>query len=134
MTNKPLDKRKLFVLLWPVFALLSVFIPIPLHPFIFALVLGGIASWLVIKSAVAARIKVMVVAAWCLAIGCLAYAVAAFGAMVDAADLGAADPAWTKGLVPLVVIGMLIFVAVDILLYKIPTTWNPSAKSLDGAF
>lgn len=134
MTNNALDKRKLFVLLWPVFALLSVFIPIPLHPFIFALVLGGIASWLVIKSAVAARIKVIVIAAWCLAIGCVTYAIAAFGAMVDAADLGAADPAWTKGLVPLVVIGMLIFVAVDILLYKIPTTWNPSAKSLDGAF
>ena len=134
MTNNALDKRKLFVLLWPVFALLSVFIPIPLPPFIFALVLGGIASWLVIKSAVAARIKVMVVAAWCLAIGCVTYAIAAFGAMVDAADLGAADPAWTKGLVPLVVIGMLIFVAVDILLYKVPTTWNPSAKSLDGAF
>lgn len=134
MTNNALDKRKLFVLLWPVFALLSVFIPIPLPPVIFALVLGAIAFWLVIKSAMAARMKVIVIAAWCLAIGCLAYAVAAFGAMVDAADLGAADPAWTKGLVPLVVIGMLIFVAVDILLYKIPTTWNPSAKSLDGAF
>lgn len=106
------SKRLIFVMFWPASLILPFILPLPLVPLLFAVLCAVIALWMLLKSpAFEWRTKITIVVSWILALGALGYAFLAWSAMVDSADLGLADPGWTKGFLPAIMVTLFSFVA-----------------------
>lgn len=108
---------------WPalVFAVLA--LPLPGVPFVAAFaVLVGIFV-LLFKSPLDLRAgKVTVGVLWVVALACLVYFFIAFGAGVDAADVGRPIPTWAKMVWEAGVIGLLALISATVALWLPPKT------------
>ncbi len=59
-----------------------------------------------------------ILAAWAGVVAAIAYAFFAFNARVDAADVGTAEPAWTVGIVPALIVGVVLLVFAGVLVLR----------------
>lgn len=123
-------KRLIFVMFWPASLILPFILPLPLVPLLFAVLWAVFASLMLLKSpAFEWRTKIAIVVSWILALGAFGYAFLAWSAMVDSADLGLADPGWTRGFLPAVMVSVLSFAASAIQICRSSRQWRDSRQA-----
>ena len=126
MTTSHEERKRLFIALWPFVAFLSLVVPLPLFTPIACVAMFGFASRLVIKQrSLGFGTKFGLIALWVVGILCFVYAVIAFGAMVESADLMRADPLWAQAFLPALAVGFIAFFVSPLLIWKMTSLGKP---------
>lgn len=112
--DSPASWQRIYLILWPLIVVgVLVFIPLG---WVLSLIAFCAALWLLATNRrVSALFKGVVASLWVLGLGLIAYIQMAFAAIIEAADLPVAAPAWTGGFTVAAIAAPLSFLAALIL-------------------